>query len=79
MCICKGLKKTTKQTKKMLNFSITFWELSTGNAASARGLTGTWHCLAPLGLIRAAWALFCCWMCLGLFFLGELPTAGRRE
>lgn len=71
----------------MLNFSITFWELCM-ELLDLQGMlllpgahrrAGIWHCLAPLGLIRAAWALFCCWMCLGLFFLGELPTEGKGE
>lgn len=45
------------------------------------GLTGgqepgtAWH----LGFIRAAWAPSCCWMSLGLFVLGEGPTAGKGE
>lgn len=51
-----------------------------GNAVSARGAhrrAGSWHCLAPLRLIRAAWAPFCCWR--GSFLLGEWPTTGKEE
>lgn len=36
-----------------------------------------WHCLAPLGLIPAAWAPFCRRMSPDLFFLESSPRQGK--